>query len=154
MQKAGVRWAGHLDGNTQQPYPPPVSLLYTVANKEVAQHFGRGHDIVVIWNRRNLRWLLFEHKHLRKSSCAAFCPCPLLQLSCANSACRLLGIAVLTPFCHWGYVNSAYRLYDIAVFMSSSHRLLILHSPQIAIALFLFLGRSLTNFTEYLLAFL
>jgi hypothetical protein len=39
MQKAGVRWAGHSDGDTQQLCPPPVSLLYIVANKEVEQQF-------------------------------------------------------------------------------------------------------------------
>jgi hypothetical protein len=38
-------------------------------------------DIVVIRNRRNLRLLLSTCKHLRKSSCAAFCP---------------------PPFCSWG----------------------------------------------------
>jgi hypothetical protein len=61
---------------TQQPYPPPESLLYTVANKEVEQQFweGKGCDIVVIGNRRNLQLLLSECKHLRKSSHAAFCP--------------------------------------------------------------------------------
>jgi hypothetical protein len=36
----------------------------------------------------------------------------------------------LTPFCGWGCANSAYRLFDIAVLLSSSHRLLIIHSPQ------------------------
>jgi hypothetical protein len=34
MQKTGVRWAGHADGDTQQPCLPPVGLLYTAASKE------------------------------------------------------------------------------------------------------------------------
>jgi hypothetical protein len=44
MQKAGVRWTGHSEGDTQQPRPPPASLLYAVANKEVEQQFSGGHD--------------------------------------------------------------------------------------------------------------
>jgi hypothetical protein len=35
MQKAGIRCAGGSGGDTPQPQPPPVSLLYTMANKEV-----------------------------------------------------------------------------------------------------------------------
>jgi hypothetical protein len=43
MQKAGVRWAGCSDGDTQQPRPPPVRLLYTVAKKELEQQsWGEG----------------------------------------------------------------------------------------------------------------
>jgi hypothetical protein len=42
MQKSRGRWAGHSDGDTQQPHPPPVSLSYTVANKEVEQQFLEG----------------------------------------------------------------------------------------------------------------
>jgi hypothetical protein len=56
----------------------------------------RGCEIIIIRNRRNLWSLLSAHKHLRKSSCAAFCPHPLLQLGVVPiPACRLLGIAVL-----------------------------------------------------------
>jgi hypothetical protein len=76
MQKAGVRWAGHSDGDTQWAPSPPVNSLYTVANKEVEQHFLGECDIVVIGNRGNLRLLLSGCKHLRKSSCAAFCSHP------------------------------------------------------------------------------
>jgi hypothetical protein len=54
MQKAGVRWAGCCDGDTQQPPAPPASLLYTAANKRVEQQFLGGHDFVVIRNRGNL----------------------------------------------------------------------------------------------------
>jgi hypothetical protein len=55
MQKAGVRWAGGSDGDTQQPCPPPVSLLYTVATRRWSNSLGcGGHDIVVIRNRSNL----------------------------------------------------------------------------------------------------
>jgi hypothetical protein len=42
MQNAGVRWAGCSDVDTQQPCPPPESLLCTVANKEVEQKFWWG----------------------------------------------------------------------------------------------------------------
>jgi hypothetical protein len=42
MQKAGVRWTGCSDGDTQQPHPPPAGLLYTVANKEVEPSSGAG----------------------------------------------------------------------------------------------------------------
>jgi hypothetical protein len=38
-QKAGVRWTGCSDGDTQQLHLPPVSLLYTAANQEVEQQF-------------------------------------------------------------------------------------------------------------------
>jgi hypothetical protein len=38
--------------------------------------------------------------------------------------------SALAPFFSWGHANSICRLFDIAVLMSSSHRLLILHSPQ------------------------
>jgi hypothetical protein len=78
MHKAGARWAGHSDGDTQQPCSLPASLLYTVTNKEEQQFWRGGHNIVVLGNRRNLQPLLFEGKHLRKNSCAAFCPCYLL----------------------------------------------------------------------------
>jgi hypothetical protein len=36
----------------------------------------------------------------------------------------------LAHFCGWGRANSAYKLFGIAVLMSSSHRLVILHSPH------------------------
>jgi hypothetical protein len=43
MQKAEVRWAGCSDEDTKQAHPPPASLLYTMANKEVEQQFwGEG----------------------------------------------------------------------------------------------------------------
>jgi hypothetical protein len=42
MQKARVKWAGCSDRDTQQQHPPPVSLLNTVANKEVEQQFSWG----------------------------------------------------------------------------------------------------------------
>jgi hypothetical protein len=35
-----VGWCS--DGDTQQPGPPPVSLLYTVGNNEVDQQFWGG----------------------------------------------------------------------------------------------------------------
>jgi hypothetical protein len=86
-------------------------------------------DIVVIQNRKNLQLLLSRGKHLMKSSCAAFCPCPLLQLGAVPiPACRLLDIAELAPFCSWGLCQTQNA--DMAVLMSSSHRLLILHSQH------------------------
>jgi hypothetical protein len=42
MQKAGVRQGGHNDGDTQQSHPSPLSLLCTVADKEVEQKFWVG----------------------------------------------------------------------------------------------------------------
>jgi hypothetical protein len=43
MQKSGVKWVGCPDGDTQQPPPHPVSLLYTSSNQEIDQQFsGRG----------------------------------------------------------------------------------------------------------------
>jgi hypothetical protein len=42
MKKAGVRWAGCSVRDTQQPHPPPVTLLYIVADKEVEQQFSWG----------------------------------------------------------------------------------------------------------------
>jgi hypothetical protein len=90
MQKAGVRWVGCSGGDTQQQHPPPACLLYTVANKEVQQQFLRGHDIVVIGNRRNLRLLLSGRKHLRKSSCAAFRPCLFLQLGLCQLSLQVI----------------------------------------------------------------
>jgi hypothetical protein len=58
---------------------------------------GRGRDIVILVNRRNLWQLLSEHKHLRKNSCTA--SCPLLQLRLCQSSVQLLGITLLGPFC-------------------------------------------------------
>jgi hypothetical protein len=124
MQKAGVRWARCSGGDTQHPHPLPASLLYTVANKEVEQQFwGWGCDIVVIRNRRNLRSLLSERKHLRKSSYTAFCPRPLLQLRAMPlPACRLFDMAVpmsihsLRPGC-------AYALHSLhTLFQSTLHK--------------------------------
>jgi hypothetical protein len=89
------------------PCPPSSSLLYPMVNKEVEQQFSGG-----VWhcNKRNLPSYFSGCKQLRKSSCAAFC---LLVSSAAgavpNSACRSLSTTVL---------------------MSSSHRLLIIHSPH------------------------
>jgi hypothetical protein len=56
LHKAGARRSGHLDGDTLQPCPPPASLLYTVANKEVEQQLlgGGEHDSGVLGNMRNL----------------------------------------------------------------------------------------------------
>jgi hypothetical protein len=84
MQKAGVRWGGHSDGDTQQPHPPPASLLYTVTNKERAAVL-RGHDTVVIGYRRNLQLLLSEHNFLGKAAVLHF---------------------ALSPFCRWGLCPS------------------------------------------------
>jgi hypothetical protein len=112
MQKAGVRWAGHLDGDTQQPCPPPESLLCTVANKEVEQKFWWGGS----GNRRNLRSLFSEHKYLRKISCAAFCPCLLLWLGLCQLNLQIIGHSCA---------------------MSSSHRLLRLCSPHLPLFYFL-----------------
>jgi hypothetical protein len=36
----------------------------------------------------------------------------------------------LPHFCSWVCTNSACRLFDIAVFMSNSHRLLVISSPH------------------------
>jgi hypothetical protein len=57
------------------------------------------------------------------------------------SACKnILGKAaalhlILTLFCGWDVWNSAYRTLGTAVLMSSSHRLLIIHSPYLVILL-------------------
>jgi hypothetical protein len=48
---------------------------------------GRGHSIVVLWNRRNLWQLLSEHKHLSKNRCTA--SCPLLQLRLCLFKCAI-----------------------------------------------------------------
>jgi hypothetical protein len=53
MHKSGARWAGHLDGDTQQPAPSPASLLYRVA-KLGGTAVLRGGDIVILRDRRNL----------------------------------------------------------------------------------------------------
>jgi hypothetical protein len=66
---------------------------------------GEGHDIVT----RETCIPTSLNKQLRKSSCAAFCLCPLLQL---------------------GPCQTAYRSLSTTVLVSNSHRLLIIHSPQ------------------------
>jgi hypothetical protein len=59
-------------------------------NKEVEQFWRGEHDIVVLGNRRNLRLLLSECKHLRKNSCAASCPRPLLQLGLCQLSLQII----------------------------------------------------------------
>jgi hypothetical protein len=109
MQKAGINWDGCSGGDTQQPLPPPVHLLYIMAN-EVEQQFLGWQDIVVI------RMGTCNHNSL--------------DVNILGKA-AVLHFA-LTPFCSWRPVPiPAYRLSDIAVLMSSFHRLLILHSPQV-----------------------
>jgi hypothetical protein len=55
MHKVGARWVGHSDGDAKQCPPPPASLLYTVANKEMEEQFlEEGCDIVVLGNKRNM----------------------------------------------------------------------------------------------------
>jgi hypothetical protein len=51
---------------------------------------GGGHDIVVNRNRGNLRLLLSKYKHLRKSSCAAFCLHPFLQLGLCQLSLQII----------------------------------------------------------------
>jgi hypothetical protein len=41
LHKAGARYAGCLDGDTQQPAPPTGSLLYAVAKQGGAAVLGR-----------------------------------------------------------------------------------------------------------------
>jgi hypothetical protein len=92
MQKAGVRWAGHLDGDTQQPCPPPESLLCTVANKEVEQKFwwGGGRETGGTCDHYSLNINILGKSAVLHFALASFC-----GWGCANSTCRLLGIAVL-----------------------------------------------------------
>jgi hypothetical protein len=50
-----------------------------------------GCDIVVIGNRRNLQLLCSKRKHLRKRSCAALCPHPLLELGPCQLSLQIIG---------------------------------------------------------------
>jgi hypothetical protein len=122
-KKAGVRWAGCPGGDTQQPPPPPASLLYIVTNKEVEQQILGWHDNVVIGNRGNL-WLLLSAHTGTVPVWRAWCrhPCSYAKQLCCILPSPLLQLGVvLIPAC---------RLFDMAVLMSTSHRLLIIHSPQ------------------------
>jgi hypothetical protein len=81
MQKAGTRWTGRSDGDIQQPvHLQQVFYIQWQTRRWSNSSGGWGNDTVVIRNRRNLRSLLSGRKHLRKSSSAAFCPCPILWL--------------------------------------------------------------------------
>jgi hypothetical protein len=115
MQKAGIRWAGCLGGDTQQPQPPPASLLYTVANKEVEhcsyQEQGNLQSLLSACTGTVAVWRVW-HKH----------PCSYAKQLCCILLSYLLQLgAVPIPAC---------RLFDMAVHMSGSPRLLIVHSPQ------------------------
>jgi hypothetical protein len=90
-------------------------------SKSAEQQFLGPRDLVVIRNGGTCYFLhsLFLSEGpgvnilaLMQSSCAAFCSHSLLELG-----------AVPIPAC---------RLFDMAVLMSSSHRLLILHSPHMS----------------------
>jgi hypothetical protein len=110
----------------------------------------RGHDIVVFRNRRNLQCLFSGCKHLRKSSHASFCPCLPLQLGAVPVlACRVLDIAVLTPFCSWGLCQT--QPTDITVLMLSSHTFLIFHSPQLIWAILNYLASNTAVISSLLL---
>jgi hypothetical protein len=98
-QVGWVLWWRHTTASITSPL---ASLLYTAINKEVKKVLRQG-DIVVIRNRGNLRSLLSGRKHLRKNSCAAFCPHSLLQLGAvssqpANYLTWLCSCQVLTVF--------------------------------------------------------
>jgi hypothetical protein len=70
---------------------------------------GRGCGIVVTGNKRNLQLLPLNVNILGKAAVLQF---------------------VLALFCSWGCANSACRLLSIAMLMSSSHRLFIICSSQ------------------------
>jgi hypothetical protein len=128
-KKVGIRWAQHSGRDTQQPSPPPGEFIIYSGKPGSRVTVLEDHDIVGIWNRGNLLSLLSACKHLTKSSCAAFCSRPLLQLGTVPSpACRLFDIAVLTPFCSCELCET--QPAGMAVLLSGSHRFLTLHSPQ------------------------
>jgi hypothetical protein len=101
MQKAGVRWAGCSDGETQQL----LQQQPTATNSEFIIYSGKqgGRATVlsvcvggagggdVTRNRRNLQSLLSECKHLRKSSHAVFCPHPVLRLGSCQLSLQIIG---------------------------------------------------------------
>jgi hypothetical protein len=104
MQKAGIRCAGCSGGDTQQPRPPPSSLLYKAANKEVEQWFSGRSDLIVIWNKGNLRSLLSAHtgtvpdwrawyKHpcsYEKQLCCILLSFPSAPGGCANPSLQII----------------------------------------------------------------
>jgi hypothetical protein len=104
-EKTGIRWAWCSGGDAQQPCPPPASLLYTVANKEAEQQFSGWRVFVFIRNR---------------GTCGPYS----LHLNILWQA-AVLHFA-LAPFC-----SCQSQPADIAVLMSSSHRFLIVCSPQV-----------------------
>jgi hypothetical protein len=93
---------------------PTASLLYTVANKEVEQQFS-----VCVWGERG---------GVTLPGTGGTCNHYSLNVNILGKAAMLY--FALTLFCGWGRANSACRLLDIAVLMSGSHRLLIFCSPQ------------------------
>jgi hypothetical protein len=49
-----------------------LQQVYYIQWQNEVSSWGKG-DIVILGNRRNLRLLQSEHKHLRKNSCTASC---------------------------------------------------------------------------------
>jgi hypothetical protein len=90
IQKAGVKWAGHSDGDTQQPHSPPASLLYIVANRKVEQQFSGGHDTVVI-GRKNPQSLFSGRKPLSKTAMLHFALTPSATEGCAHPSLQIIG---------------------------------------------------------------
>jgi hypothetical protein len=93
---------------TTQQLDTTVSLLYTMVNKEIEQQFcGGGRDIVVLGNGGTCNRYPLDVNILGKAAVLHF---------------------ALTPFCSCGLCQS--QPADMAVLMSSSHRLLTLCFPQ------------------------
>jgi hypothetical protein len=93
--------------SSQQPTTSSFSksFIYTCKQGGGAMVLGEGHDIVTreTWDSYSLKINI-----LGKAAVLHY---------------------ALTPFCSWGCANSACRLLDVAMLMSSSHRLLILCLP-------------------------
>jgi hypothetical protein len=90
--------------NQSNPRPPSASLLYTVVNEVSKSSWGGPWHC----NERNLLSLC-NVNILGKAAVLHFAFTPSVAGAVPNSACRL---------------------FDTAVFMSRSYRLLIIHSPQ------------------------
>jgi hypothetical protein len=106
MQKAGVMWARHSDGDTQQPAAAAAAAL-SISSEFIIYSGKKGGGATVL--RGGGHDYSLNVNIFGKTAVLHFVLTPYCGQGCANSACGLLGIAVL---------------------MSSSHRFLILHSPQ------------------------
>jgi hypothetical protein len=54
IHKAGARWAEHSDGDTPTPSTSSLFIIYSSNRRWRGISQGRGRDIVILKNRRNL----------------------------------------------------------------------------------------------------